>query len=129
MFILNDINIEDDEILESHPICLQNRFSKEISCMGMLVKRKLEAKQTPYGDVYYYQFVYFYGKSPVNFLESDYEDLQRQAPLDMNLEMIADFRYAYSEYSSSPGLSSSIKNKRVLSNDLESAIMQVSRNY
>ncbi|MED0965386.1 hypothetical protein [Bacillus paramycoides] len=129
MFILNDINIEDDEILESHPICLQNRCSKEISCMGMLVKRRLEAQQIRFGDVYYYQFVYFYGKSPVNFLKSDYEDLQRQASFDMDLEMIADFRYAFSEYSSSPGLSSSIKNKYVLSNELGNAIMQVNRNY
>ncbi|MCC2390479.1 hypothetical protein ACL5YN_05045 [Bacillus pacificus] len=40
--------------------------------------------------------------------------------------MIADFRYSYSEYSSTPGLSFSMKNQQIKSNDLGNVIMQVS---
>ena len=47
----------------------------------------------------------------------------------MNIEMVADFRYSFSEYSSSPGLSTSIKNKNSLSDILGNDIMQVSYEY
>lgn len=129
MFILKDINIEDDDILESYPVCLKDKYDGEIYCMGMLVKREIENQQSKLEGTHYYQFVYFYGKSPINFSKADYEELQEQVAFDMALEMVVDFRYSFSEYSSSPGLSSSIKNKNSLSDILGNDIMQVSRDY
>jgi hypothetical protein len=117
LYILNKIDLERDEILESYPICLREGKGGEIYCMGVLVKR--EMTNNDFEGVLYYQFVYFYGKSPVNFSKVDYEKLQKECSFDMNLEMVSDFRYCYSDYSSFPGLSESI----------EEQLMQVSKRY
>ena len=129
MYILNDINLEEDTLLESYPVCMKDKYNGEISCMGILVKREIENHHSKLEGTHYYQFVYFYGKSPINFSKSDYKELQERVCFDMNIEMVADFRYSFSEYSSSPGLSTSIKNKNSLSDILVNDIMQVSYEY
>lgn len=39
MYILNDINLEEDTLLESYPVCMKDKYNGEISCMGILVKK------------------------------------------------------------------------------------------
>ncbi|WP_078543086.1 hypothetical protein [Litchfieldia alkalitelluris] len=102
MYILSKVDLKNDEILESCPVSLID--GSEIYCMGMLVKREL--CNDDFKGVSYYQFVYFYGRSPLNFTNNDFTRLQKEYSFDNNLEMIADFRYCYSEYSNLPGLDS-----------------------
>ena len=96
---------------------------------GYISEKEIENHHSKLEGTHYYQFVYFYGKSPINFSKSDYKELQERVCFDMNIEMVADFRYSFSEYSSSPGLSTSIKNKNSLSDILGNDIMQVSYEY
>ncbi|MGP9043893.1 hypothetical protein [Cytobacillus kochii] len=99
--ILNHINLDNDELIKSEPVCLRNQQSKEIYCLGMLAER--EMVKGKYEGKRYYQFVYFYGKSPINFVLHDYEMLVREYSFDLSLEMISDFRYSYSEFTNYPG--------------------------
>lgn len=102
MYILNVVDLENDEIIKSDPVCLKDHFSNEIYCLGMLVER--EMTQGEFEGERYYQFVYFYGKSPINFSEKDFENLKADYALNMELEIISDFRYCYSEYRNIPGM-------------------------
>lgn len=124
MYILNHVNLEKDESISSEPVCLKSESSGEINCMGILVKREMANEE--FEGTEYYQFVYFYGKSPVNFNKRDYEKLAREYSFDLDLEMISDFRYCFSEFSSFPGLGTS-QNKKI-TNDNEIQLMQVSQN-
>ncbi|MEQ2525581.1 hypothetical protein WMO40_02620 [Bacillaceae bacterium CLA-AA-H227] len=76
MYILNHVNLEKDESISSEPVCLKSESSGEINCMGILVKREMANEE--FEGTEYYQFVYFYGKSPVNFNKRDYEKLARE---------------------------------------------------
>lgn len=102
VYIQKSINFKRDEILESVPVCLKEGNSEEIYCMGMLTKRQIA--QGDYEGLPYYQFVYFFGKSPVNFSDRDYVKMHNDYSFDTDLEMVADFRYCYSQYSSNPGI-------------------------
>ncbi|WP_026673753.1 hypothetical protein [Alkalihalobacterium bogoriense] len=102
MYILKDIDLENDEVIESKPICLKNKRSNEIYCLGMLVEREMVCEN--FEGERYYQFVYFYGKSPINFNVGDYEQLEKDYSFNMDLEMISDFRYSYSDYRNDPAV-------------------------
>lgn len=102
MYILNKIDLRNDECIKSEPVCLNDKYTNEIYCLGMLVER--EIIQGQFKGKRYYQFVYFYGKSPLNFSAEDFENLKRNYSLSMDLEMVSDFRYSYSEYKNSPGM-------------------------
>ncbi len=106
MFIINDISFKNDEVIESKPVCLRTDNYDEIYFLGVLVEReifegKLEGKR-------YYQCVHFWGRSPVNFIQSDYKKLQQEYSFDINLEMVADFRYLYSDFNATPNLDNDV---------------------
>lgn len=115
LYILKDINLENDELLESLPVSLRRGEQGEIYCLGILEKRQIV--QGTLEGLLYYHFIYFYGKSPMNFVEGDYTKLHNDYSFDSDLEMIANFRYCYSEYSLTPGLSK------------EFDLMQVSKSF
>lgn len=115
MYIQKSIDFKRDEILESVPVCLKEGNSEEIYCLGMLTKRQIS--QGVYEGLPYYQFVYFFGKSPINFSERDYVKMHNDYSFDTDLEMVADFRYCFRESSSTPGISA------------ERKIVQVSKSF
>lgn len=61
----------------------------------------------------------------MNFNRRDYQKLEKDYAFDLELEMIADFRYCYSEYRSFPGLGLP-RNKSDFKDTID--LMQVSMN-
>lgn len=45
MYILKYIDLENDEMLDSQPVCLKIEESGEINCLGVLVKREMISKE------------------------------------------------------------------------------------
>lgn len=97
MYILKYIDLKNDEVLNSKPICIRNDNNTEINCLGILVQREIIHLDLEGHN--YYQFVYFYGKSPMNFNRWDFKKLEKEYSLDTSLEIVVDFRHSYSEYS------------------------------
>ncbi|PNE08455.1 hypothetical protein C1Y47_06615 [Priestia megaterium] len=102
MYIVKHVDLNKDKRLESKPICLKDGDDEEIYCMGILERREIINEY--YEGLHYYNFIFLYGRSPINFGLIDYGKLQKEYSFDMNLELIADFRYCYNEPISRPGL-------------------------
>lgn len=111
MFTIKDINIEEDKVVNSNPVCLRKENSGDIYCLGVLAEREIISGR--YDGRRYYQFVWFWGRSPVNFIAYDYRKLQQEYSFNIDLEMIADFRYGYSAYKVNPGLDSEVDIMRI----------------
>jgi len=103
LYILDDVNLKNDHLLESIPICLREGKQENIYCLGVLEKRKITEGRLE--GLLYYHFIYFYGKTPVNFNERDYAKLHNDYSFDTSLKIVANFRHCYTEYSLNPGLS------------------------